>query len=34
MENIAVRVRLAKHVDGQDICKLLSRNVCYTYIKI
>ena len=34
MGNITVRVRLAKHVDCQDSCTLLSLNACWTYIKI
>ena len=34
MGNITVRVRLAKHVDGQNSCKLLPLNASCTYIKI
>ena len=30
----SITVRLAKHVDCQDSCKLLSLNACCTYIKI
>ena len=34
MGNITVRVWLAKHVNGQDSCYLISFNACCTYIKI
>ena len=32
MGSFTVRVRLAKHVDCQDNCKLLSLNACCTYM--